>query len=35
MKKFYINTLLILPNELHDNKILRFIEAISLKKQII
>ena len=32
MKKFCINTLLISPNELDDNKILRFIEAISLTK---
>ena len=32
MKIFAINTLLISPNELDDNKILRFIEAISLTK---
>jgi Ca2+-binding EF-hand superfamily protein len=32
LKKFAIKTLLISPNELDDNKILRFIEAISLTK---
>ena len=32
MKIFAVNTLLISPNELDDNKILRFIEAISLTK---
>jgi Ca2+-binding EF-hand superfamily protein len=32
LKFFAVNTLLISPNELDDNKILRFIEAISLTK---
>ena len=32
MKRFAVNTLLISPSELDDNKILRFIEAISLTK---
>ena len=32
MKKFAVNTLLISPNELDDNKILRFIESVSLTK---
>ena len=32
IKIFAVNTLLISPNELDDNKILRFIEAISLTK---